>query len=82
MPTTSRELRRFLGMINFYLRLVAYNFAISARLQTLTVGSRGPEHPPEEQRGAFKTGRDQQSFSKAFTVTARLEGKLWPPALQ
>jgi len=53
VPTSRRQLRRFLGMINFYRRFIPNCAAVSAPLHALTGGARGPIELSEEQRKAF-----------------------------
>lgn len=68
VPKTVRELRRFLGMINFYRRFIPTAAQIQAPLNALLTGSVKPSHPVEIQ------GKSQEAFEacKKSLCTAAL----------
>ncbi len=65
-PRTKRQLRRFLGMINFYRRFIANCAEVAASLTPLTGGPNGPLEMSNEQLAAFQ--RLKTSLTDATTL--------------
>ncbi len=65
-PRTQRQLRRFLGMVNFYRRFIPNCVEIAASLTRLTGGHKGPIKMSSDQLTAFE--RLKPCLAKATTL--------------